>query len=267
MPSVEHQGARIHYEEQGSGPPLLLAHSFLFSGEMWGNQLTALAKRYRVINVDLRGHGQSGPYAEHFTLYDVLNDHLAVLDHLGIERAAFLGLSIGGMMALRAALNVPDRVAALALLDTSAEKERATVALKYHGMSNFARAFGARPLASSIANIMFSANARRQKPEMVDHWKQYWAGVDVPSIRAGLRALLERDSVLERTAEIQIPTLIMVGERDAGLPPELSRRLHHGIAGSRFVVVPEAGHIPPLEQPDMVTTELLDFLDGLKERW
>lgn len=103
MPKLERNGIPLSYEVSGSGPPVVLGHSFLCSGEMWTPQVGPLALGYQVINPDLRGHGNSGVVDAPFDLYDLVDDVLAVLDHLAIERAVWAGLSIGGMVALRAA--------------------------------------------------------------------------------------------------------------------------------------------------------------------
>ena len=123
MPKLETNGVRIHYEEVGAGPPVVLGHSFLCSGEMWRPQIEPLAERHRVINIDHRGHGRSGALTNPFDLYDMVGDVTAVLDHLEVERAIWAGLSIGGMVAMRAAIAVPERVAGLILVDTDADAE------------------------------------------------------------------------------------------------------------------------------------------------
>ena len=116
MAIAENRGQQIFFEDVGSGTPLVLGHSFLCSGAMWRGQVQALADRCRIVNIDLRGHGRSGPAHQPFSLYDAVGDVIAVLDLLGIGRAVWCGLSIGGMVAMRAALTHPDRVAALILL-------------------------------------------------------------------------------------------------------------------------------------------------------
>lgn len=157
MTIVQNRGIEIFFEDSGAGPPVVLGHSFLCSGKMWREQVPALAAKFRVINPDLRGHGRSGHVARPFSLYDALSDVIAVLDQLGIERASWCGLSIGGMVALRAALARPDRVAGLILLDTDAGAETAPRKLKYHAMGAGVRVIGLRPFLPSITRLMFGA--------------------------------------------------------------------------------------------------------------
>ncbi|QKK01251.1 MAG: alpha/beta fold hydrolase [Pseudomonadota bacterium] len=257
---VENQGIEIYFEDTGAGPPLVLGHSFLCSGTMWRQQLPALAGDYRVINPDLRGHGRSGHATAPFSLYDAVEDVVAVLDGLEIERAVWCGLSIGGMIALRAALTHPDRVGGLILMDTDAGRESVLRALKYRAMGLGVRAVGLGPFIPAVARLMFGSTTRRENPAIVDDWKAQVRSMHVPSALRGLEALLERDSLLERLEEIDVPALVVVGEEDRSLPPALSRQIHERLPGSTLRVIPRAGHLSSLERPQAVNAALLEFL-------
>ena len=154
MPDVERAGQRIFFEESGCGVPVVLGHSFLCSGAMWEGQVTDLAESHRVVNIDYRGHGRSGAISSSFDLYDLVDDTLAVLDRLGIEQAVWAGLSIGGMVALRAALVAPQRVRALVLIGTHAGAEGSIGKLKYRAMGVGARLLGLRPFIPPVLKLM-----------------------------------------------------------------------------------------------------------------
>lgn len=260
MTIVDHQGVRIAVEDRGTGVPIVLGHSFLCSGEMWRAQVPVLAENYRVINPDFRGHGRSSHLAAPFTLYDAVDDVIAVLDELGIERAIWCGLSIGGMVALRAALASPERVAGLILMDTDAGAETLGHTLKYRAMGAIARAVGLRPLLPSVARLMFGATTRRERPALVEEWQARFADIHVPSALLALDALIRRDSLLSRLPEIRVPSLVLVGEEDRSLPVPFSRRLHDRLPESTFRLIPGAGHLAALEQPERVNQALRDFL-------
>lgn len=264
MPRVESQGIRIHFEESGSGLPIILGHSFLCSGEMWAPQLPALSERFRVINVDCRGHGRSGRVEKRCGLYDLVADQLAVLDHLGIERAVWAGLSIGGMVALRAALTAPERVAALVLLDTDAGSELLYKRLKYRVMALGVRALGTKPLLPAILPLMFGKTTLETKPDLIAEWTTRFGDVDVPSILKILTALSTRDSITDRLGEIEARALVMVGSEDRSLPPPFARQIVSGLREAELVEVPGAGHLATLEQPEAVTGAMLDFLQRLE---
>jgi pimeloyl-ACP methyl ester carboxylesterase len=258
---VDNDGLPIFYEEIGAGPPVVLGHSFLCSGTMWRGQVPVLAGKFRVLNLDFRGHGRSGEVKRAFSLYDAVSDVVAVLDRLGIERAVWCGLSIGAMVALRAALVCPRRVTALVLLDTDAGVETAMRKLKYYAMGLGARVAGLGPFASAITRLMFGATTRRQNPALVNEWKRELSAPHVPSLLRTLEALMQRDSLLPRLHQIGVPALVVVGEEDRSLPPRLSRRIHNLLPDSRLVQIPAAGHLSALEQPAPVTQAMLDFLE------
>ena len=262
MPVAERQDVSIFFEDQGTGPCILFAHSYLCSGAMWAAQAEYLSSSYRTVNVDLRGHGRSSHAGPGLTIYDLVDDHLAVLDELGIERAVWAGLSIGGMIALRAALTAPERVSALVLADTSAATEPALPVLRYRAMGMGTRVAGLDLFLNRIMTLMLGSTTRRGNPELVAEWRRRIGGVHVPSILNLMKPLFGRDSVLERLDEIRVPSLVLVGEEDRAQPPARSREIANGLPNAELVVVPEAGHLAAVEQPEVVSETMRDFLVG-----
>ncbi len=263
MPDVDANGIRIHFEDVGSGLPVVLGHSYLCSGEMWAPQVGPLAESCRVVNIDARGHGGSGKLTQPFDLYDMVADVVAVLDALEIERAVWAGLSIGAMIAMRAAITIPGRVSSLILVDTHAGGESACKKMKYRAMSLGVRTIGVRPFLPAISKLMFGSTTRRVNPDLVDDWRQRFASVDVPSMILGADVLVRRDSVVDRLPEVEVPSLVIVGDEDVSLPPPYSREIASALPNSSLVVVPKSGHLSSLEQPEAVTEAMLGFLDGL----
>jgi pimeloyl-ACP methyl ester carboxylesterase len=213
------------------------------------------------MNIDGRGHGRSGALSESFDVYDMVDDVVAVLDEAGVERAVWAGLSIGGMIAMRAAIKVPDRVAGLILIDTHAGPETAYKKFKYGLMALGVRAVGVGPFLSEVTKLMFGATTRRENPELVGAWRDRFSKVDVPSMLLTLRALVRRDSVVDQLAAVAVPSVVIVGEEDASLPPHLSQQIVDALPMASLVVIPGAGHLSALEKPDEVTRAMLAFLD------
>lgn len=262
MPTATSQDIGIHYRVHGDGPPIVLLHSFLCSGAMWEPQIAPLAERHRVINIDLRGHGESGAIERPFSLYDMVADAVAVLDDLGIERATWAGLSIGGMIALRAALTEPGRVSRLLLLDTDAGAERGWIKLKYRALGAIVRAFGVGPVLPQVKRQMFGATTRRERAPLVAEWSERFRSVHVPSTLITLDTLIERDDVSPELHRIEQPTLVLVGGEDLSLPPERSRSIARAIPGAELVEIDGAGHLSNLERPGAVTEAMLRFLSS-----
>lgn len=266
MPFIDRDELRLAFDDSGPGdadpshPPLVLGHSFLCTREMWAQQVGPLSRSYRVLNLDLRGHGDCGPVEDPFTLDDLVDDVVTVLDHLEVERAVWCGLSIGGMTAMRAALVHPDRVAALIIADSSAAAEAPATRLKYRFLATAARLLGVRRLIPAVEPIFFGRTTLREQPELVREWGERMAGTHLPSLLTVLDMLLRRQSMLERLGEVRVPALILVGEEDRATPPARSRDIARAIPGAELVVIPEAGHLSALEQPEAVTAVMLDFL-------
>ena len=265
MPHIERRRQRVFYEEVGSGPAIVLGHSLLCSGEMWANQVPSLAEAYRVINIDYRGHGQSGTVKKSFTLSDLVDDTVAILDELEIDTAIWAGLSTGGMVALRAALDVPERVRAILVADASAAAEPYYPKLKYRALGLGARLVGLRPFVPAVAPIMFGETTLRENREIIDEWVPNFLSIDLPSVLRGLEAVVTRDSVVKDLGKIKVPTLVMVGNEDRAQPVPRSQEIAEGIDGSRLEIIPRAGHLSALEQPERVTRVMLEFFGSLPQ--
>jgi 3-oxoadipate enol-lactonase len=260
MPSIKRDGVKIHFEDLGSGPPIVMGHSILCSGEMWVNQVPKLAERYRVINIDQRGHGKSVPATGPYELRDMVEDAFAIMDHLEIERAVWAGLSMGGMVAMHAAVDAPDRVSALVLLDTHAGAETAYKKLKYRALSTGAKAFGVRPFFPAVLPLLFGRTTLVENQILVDEWKRRFDEIHVPSLARAVAALTRRPSIVDRLAKVQAPALVIVGEEDASLPVPTSQEIAEAMQNASLVVIPGAGHLSALEKPEEVTEAMLEFL-------
>jgi pimeloyl-ACP methyl ester carboxylesterase len=125
------------------------------------------------------------------------------------------------------------------------------------------RTVGVRPFLGAISKLMFGKTTRKQNPELVTAWRERFASTDVPSMLLGLGALVRRDSVVDELRSVEAPSLVIVGDEDASLPPPLSREIADALPNASLVVIPEAGHLSALEKPDAVTEAMLEFLDSM----
>ena len=259
MPTIERAGARIHYDVHGEGPPLVLGHSLLFDGRMWESIVPGLATRFRVINVDARAHRHStaaGP----FTIWDLADDWLAILEAEKSERAFLAGLSLGGMTAMRLALRHPERVAAMALLDTSADPEAPGDRRTYRVLAEIQRAVRLHFLVDPIVERkMFGVTSRRDRKDLVARGMAIITEKAPRTVYPALRAVFDRESILDRLSEIRCPTLVLCGEEDAATSPARAHRISDRIPGATLTMIPAAGHISAMEQPEAVEAALVDF--------
>lgn len=264
MPTVRSAGADLFYEDTGTGPAVLLSHSWQCDGRQWPQVPALAAAGYRVLNMDSRGHGRSGPHRQLFTMWDVADDLVAVLDDADVDRAVLVGLSLGGFAALRAGLRHGPRVRALVLADTSAApaawRGRAKVAVLGRLSLTPARSL----VVEVVVRQLFGSTARQNQPELVAQWRQCFLDQDPASMLAAVRSIMARDDVRARLGEISMPTLVIVGEEDRDPGVLASASLAARVTGARLTVLPNTGHLAAVEQPDAFESALLEFLASLR---
>lgn len=259
MPYLERDGARIHYDETGEGPAVLWSHGFLMDLTMFDPQVEGI-DGVRHVRWDERGFGRTESEAD-FTYWDSAEDAVALLDHLGIDRAVFAGMSQGGFLSLRAALAHPDRVRALVLIDTQSGTEDPSVMESYEGMVQ-AIAYGDDTVRSDVFDIV--AGLIVGEPALSAEWKAKWMADDGERILQPGAALLTRDDITDRLGEIACPALIIHGTDDAAIPMDKAEQLRAELADCRDLVPVEGGsHAANLTHPEVVNDAIRRFLAAL----
>lgn len=267
MPHLPVNGTRLYVEEHGSGPEtVVFAHGLLWSGRMFDAQVAALQDRYRCITYDLRGQGWSEVTAEGYDLDTLTADAVALIDALGAAPCHFVGLSMGGFIGLRLAARHPELLRSLCLLETSADPEPAENVLRYRMLNFVARWFGLKLVAERVMPIMFGQTflndpARAEERAL---WKGRMIGNDRIGISRAVQGVIDREGVVDELDQIDVPTLIVVGDEDAATVPAKSERMHARIPHSELVVIPRAGHTSTVEEPEAVNSALTTFLDGVR---
>jgi len=253
-------GATIAYDDTGGdGPVIVLGHGFLMDRTMFDEQVAVLRDDYRVITWDSRGFGATVYDGEPFSYWDLAEDLVGLLDHLGIERAVVGGMSQGGFVALRVALLDSDRVRGLILLDTQAGPEDAEVIPLYQSMIDDWVANGpSDEVADASAALIIGDD------DLSATWTEVWRSRPAESLRNPGRALLERESIADRLGEITVPALVVHGTADASISMDKAEALAAGLAGSAGVAVIEGGtHAANMTHPGTVNDAILAWLDGL----
>jgi 3-oxoadipate enol-lactonase len=263
MPKISSAEASLFYEDIGTGPAVLLSHSWQCDGRQWP-QVPALTEAgYRVLNLDNRGHGRSGPHRQRFTMWDLADDLVAVLDDAGVDEAVVVGLSIGGFAAIRAALRHTSRVRALVLADTAAGRAAWSGRAQVAALGRLSLTPARNLVTEVVVKQLFGPTARRDQPEMVAEWRRRFLDQDPASMLAAIQSVMARDDVTSRLGEISAPTLVIVGEEDRDPGVMASASLAARIPGARLAVLPKTGHLAALEQPEAFESILLGFLADL----
>lgn len=249
---------KTHYEISGSGPAVLFAHSLGSDHSIWAAQKSALAGRRQVVAYDLRGHGRTPatPGAYDFDL--LANDALALMDALAIERASFVGISLGGMIGQALALKAPQRLEKLVLADTTAAYPPEARAAWPERIRQI-EAAGLAPLVQPTLERWFTAAFRAAHPEVAARIGELIRNTSPTGYIGCCHAIAALDFAA-RLGEIRVPTLVLVGEEDAGTPPALAAALAAGIPGARLEIIPDAAHLSCVEQADAFNRLLLEFL-------
>lgn len=273
MPHLDVNGVRLHYTDTGaSDVAVVFSHGLLFSTEMFEDQIKHLQGEYRCIAYDHRGQGQSACPEGDYDMDTLTADAAALIKALGIEECHFVGLSMGGFVALWMALDYPDLVRSISVLDSSADPEPKENHGKYKMLNFVLRWFGARPVVGSVMPIMFSQSFLNDpaRKALRDRWRAFLSHVpNRKGMSKAVDGVIKRRGVYERLGEIKTPTLIVVGDEDTATVPEKSERMHAAIAGSEFVLVPQGGHVSTIDAPKAVSVALSGFLskiDGSRQK-
>jgi len=258
---IEAKGIRINYELSGKegSPVVVLSHSLGSSLAMWELQLESLEPHFRVLRYDTRGHGGSDTPEGAYTMDQLGDDAIGLMDALGVEeRVHWVGLSMGGMIGQFIALNHPGRLRSLVLCDTAAiiPKESQPV---WEERIQRAREKGMQALVQETLERWFTRPYLEKNPPEVGLIRTHFLATPVAGY-IGCSQAIRRINYLERLSEIRISTLIMVGENDPGTPVASSEAMHKRIPDSKLVVLPSAAHLSNVEQAEAFNESLVAFL-------
>ncbi len=259
MPFVENRGARIYWDEEGNGPPILLIMGLGYPSVMWHRTRPALAAHYRTIALDNRGAGRSDVPPGPYSIEVMAADAAAVLDAAGAESAHVFGVSMGGMIAQEFMLQYPQRVLSLILGCTSpggpnavgAEPEARDLLMARRNVPP------EEAMQASVPFIYDPATPRQRIEEDLALRRQWFPRPD--AYMAQLQAILAWEAY-SRLSQIHVPTLVIHGESDRLVPPRNAELIASRIRGAKLVLLPHAGHIFSTDQPEAAQQAVLDFL-------
>ncbi len=260
MPIAKLNEIDVYYEVHGAGEPVLLLHGLGSSTEDWEPEVARLAGNWRVITCDTRGHGRSSKPRGHYTLLQFAADTAGLLDHLACGPAHVVGLSMGGCIAFQLAVDRPDLVRSLVIVNSGPEmilrtwRERLAIRMR----DVIVRFSGMRKMGEVLAPRLLPGD---RHAELQRRFVERWARNDGRAYLASLHAMIGW-SVAARLGEIRCPTLIVASEFDY-TPTSAKEAYLPRIAGAQLAVIPNAHHAVPIEDPDALNNVLERFLDGV----
>ena len=263
MPNRDISGVQLHYTEQGSGKPVLLVHGFPLDSRMWEAQIPALASAgCRVFAPDLRGFGQSKSDSA-FTLESLADDLHSFARAVGAIPFVYVGLSMGGYVALAYAKKYLADLRALVLVDTKAEADTPEGKEGRGKMIDLVRKEGSKAVAEQMMAKMLAKDAADQRPQAAQALRRIMEACPPKTIEHALAAMRDRPDRSGELSAIKVPTLVIVGESDAITPPAVAESMVGKIAGAQLVTIRGAGHMSPMEQPEQVNRAIRSFLYGI----
>lgn len=260
MPIASLTNAEIHYQfATGPGtderPVLLLANSLGTTLTMWDPQITAFSRTFRVLRYDLRGHGGSSKPAGPYNLPQLAGDALSLLDHLGIEKVHFCGLSLGGMIGMQLCIGTPERIGRAVLCNTSCHT---TMPDFWRDRIDLVLREGTQAIADGVMERFFSPSFAAQHPEVVASFRAGLAGMDAAGY-TGCCAAIQNMDLRAGLARVRLPVQVIAGSADQAAPPAQGKFIAQAMAGAVYTEL-DAAHMSNVEAPDAFAAAVLNFL-------
>jgi 3-oxoadipate enol-lactonase len=257
-------GRRLYYDLAGpeNGPVVCITHSLSSDGGMWAEQLPPLLQAsFRVLRVDMRGHGGSDPVDGDYTMKALAGDVAAVLEALAIPRVHYIGLSIGGMIGQAFAIEHGAKLISALWCDTLPASPAGAAAMWAERMSIVRQASSLEPLADGTMERWFTDG---YKPRNPGRWKQIrdTVAATTPAGYLGCSAAIMNFDFIGQLSSLRVPILVVCGADDPGTPPSENRHLAGLVPGGRYEEIPNARHFPNVEHPDVFNRIMMGWLDA-----
>lgn len=258
------KGRRIYYDLAGAenGPVVCFTHSLSSDGGMWAEQLLPLfAAGFRVLRLDMRGHGGSDPVAGDYTMSQLAADVAQAIDTLGLDRVHYIGLSIGGMLGQAFALEHPSKLRSLMLCDTLPATPADAKAAWGPRVEAVKKANSLEPLADPTMERWFTDAFKPRKPA---RWKEIRETIaaTTPAGYLGCAAAIQNFDFVAKLPTLRVPTLVVCGAEDPGTPPAENKRIASLVPGARYEEIAAARHFPNVEHPDIFNRIMMSWLES-----
>ncbi len=242
--------------DRGTGPAILLIHGFPLDRRIWDAQVEGLAARFRVIAPDLPGHGKSPIDTRPYTMEHFARGLLGLADALGVRRFVAAGHSMGGYILFALHRLAPERLAGAALVSTRANPDTEEGRKAREETARRAEREGVGFLADQMPARVTAPGPR---PEVLERLRLIMSEAQPAGVAAASRAMAARPDATPRLADFRIPALVLAGRGDRIVPPAESEAMARAIPGARLVWCERSGHLPMMEEPEVVTRELADL--------
>ena len=256
-------GITLAYSDRGTGLPIVFLHAFPLNRTMWAEQEETLSLQFRVITIDVRGHGESDAPLWRYTLEQTADDVNTLLDQLSIQQAIFVGLSMGGYILFAFYRKYAARVKGVILADTRAQADTAEGKDGRFHMAQIAYTQGPAAIADPMIPKLLSPQTVQTRPGLVQHVRAMIENNRVSGIAGDLMAMAERPDSFPLLKQITCPAQIIVGELDQSTPPSDAKVMADQIPNARLAIIPNAAHLANMEQPEVFSQIVEAFAQEL----
>jgi pimeloyl-ACP methyl ester carboxylesterase len=260
---VEINGINLDYRDEGSGAPVIFVHAFALDQTMWDAQVAALKDRYRVITIDMRGFGNSDVVQGTSQMSQMAADVREVMKALAIDRAVMVGLSMGGYVLFAFYREFQDVVRALVLADTRATADTDEARANRLRSAEKAEREGSAAIADETTPKLLGDTTLATNADLVKRVHAIQAANSPEGIAAAQRGMAARQDSSDLLAEIDCPTLVIVGTEDKITPPPEAEVMHRGIRQAKLRVIEGSGHLANMETPEEFNQALIEFVESL----
>lgn len=263
MPYLTLNKAQIYYEIHGDGPEtIVFSHGLLWSTKLFHKQIALFKNHFKCVVYDHRGQGKSEVTKAGYDMDNLATDAEELIRKLELAPCHFVGLSMGGFIAMRLAARKPDLVKSISLIETTADPE--PNAFKYTLLNTIVKIFGVKAVTQKVMSIMFGKKFLTD-PQRKDERKEWEKELEKnkKSIVKAVTGVIKRKGVFEELKDIECPALIMVGDLDVATVPAKSHRIKSQIKHSELVILKGAGHSSSIEEPNQVNRALKGFILGI----
>jgi 3-oxoadipate enol-lactonase len=257
-------GSTLSYVDVGNGLPIVLIHGLFLDHTAFESQIKAFADRYRIIAIDIHGHGASAELDRSMSLDEMAEDYFDLVKQLGIKQAIWGGVSLGGMTSLRVAIRHPEAVLGLLLLNTNAGKGAGKKVPSVEGLNaplTMRFLWHTRFLKMKVLQAgLFGRTTLETNPDLQQVWVEKMRSISSKSMKNAIEAILSANSILDRLSSIHVPTIVAGGVEDTALPMSASQEIQQRIDHSTYVEIDRCGHSSSIEQPKKVNQFLEQLL-------
>ena len=250
MSTITFNGIELAFDRRGKGTPLVLIHGYPLDHSIWGDVVPLLENDFDLILPDVRGFGGSATVETPYSMADIAADLAAVLDSLGIEKAAFAGHSMGGYVALAFAKAFPDRVSGLSLISSQAAGDPPERKEGRYKTAADVSEKGVQIVAAAMTDKLSPNQSVR------DFVRSLIGGQSVSGVTGALKAMAEREDLTSFLASFKLPLVLIHGDADELIPVDRAREIKALVPEAHLVELPGTGHMPMMEQPERIAEAL-----------